>query len=248
MRSKKYNRTVPVISGIYKITCVPTGKFYIGSAKDIYRRWWRHKGELNTGKHNNGYLQNAYKKYGEAAFVWEVVETCPPELLLETEQHYLDGLNACDPEVGFNLAKAASNPMMGRNHSEDTKRKLKAARDKQTQQTFRCIIENTKEVVRLRQRDIRHAWGIVDYSTFVRRAGHWSRKGLISFPEDEFDGVLYADSDVDRFLQAVLQKKRDLFEAKAGKQRGKQGTFLGKKHSEESKQKMREARRNRHAD
>ena len=32
--------------GIYKITNLKNGKFYIGSSKNIDRRWWEHINEL----------------------------------------------------------------------------------------------------------------------------------------------------------------------------------------------------------
>jgi group I intron endonuclease len=90
-----------MLSGIYKIVNTKNQKFYLGSSKNIEKRWWRHKSDLRTGKHHNTHLQRAWNKYGEQHFVIEVIELT--EKLLEREQYYLDnllpeyniGLNAC---------------------------------------------------------------------------------------------------------------------------------------------------------
>ena len=63
--------------GIYKIINVVNNKFYVGSAVDFKRRKTRHFSELRTGKHNNAKLQAAWRKYGEQAFVFVVVEELP---------------------------------------------------------------------------------------------------------------------------------------------------------------------------
>ena len=61
-------------SGIYKITNVKNGKFYIGSAKDIDRRWWEHKNDLKKNKHKNPKLQHAWDFYGENSFEFIILE------------------------------------------------------------------------------------------------------------------------------------------------------------------------------
>jgi group I intron endonuclease len=79
-----------VMIGIYKIRNIINDKFYIGSAKDIKRRWRRHKCGLRGNKHENLVLQRAWNKYGEENFVFEIVEICEMKELLELEQKYLD--------------------------------------------------------------------------------------------------------------------------------------------------------------
>lgn len=195
-----------LISGVYKITCVPTNKIYIGSSKDIRTRWSRHKRDLHTQKHSNTYLQLAYNKYGKDNFLWEIIEECCSAQVTEREQHYLDLLLPFGNK-GFNLSVAAANPMLGRKHSEETKAKIRHARDLQTNALHRCIVVETKEVIRIRQRDIKKVWGIIDYSHFVHHPGHMSKKGLLSFVEKKFNGKLYKDEEAKQFIQDVLAKK-----------------------------------------
>ncbi len=92
---------------IYTIRCTANGKVYVGSAVDINRRWKEHRHELRNNKHYNQRLQRAWNKYGESAFVFEVVETCKPSEILLREQHWIDVLRAADKKYGFNILPKA---------------------------------------------------------------------------------------------------------------------------------------------
>lgn len=98
--------------GIYKIINVVNNKFYVGSAVDLKRRKTRHFSELRTGKHNNKYLQAAWAKYGEQAFVFVVVEELPDDAdLLAAENVWLKehvGKDYC-----YNLGVDATAPTLG---------------------------------------------------------------------------------------------------------------------------------------
>ena len=77
-------------SGVYRIINRLNGKEYIGSSVDTPARWKGHRRMLRSGQHHSRYLQRAWNKYGEAAFLFEVVEPCPPDQLLVVEQRWLD--------------------------------------------------------------------------------------------------------------------------------------------------------------
>lgn len=104
------NSSVPKMSGIYKITCLPTEKIYIGSTNNLHKRWMAHKVTLRKGSHRNIYLQRAWNKHGEQSFIFEVIEYVMPFVLLEREQHWLDLLKPYDNSIGFNIANDASTP------------------------------------------------------------------------------------------------------------------------------------------
>lgn len=76
--------------GIYEIRNVINNKYYIGSSKNIKKRWWRHKNDLKNNNHNNIHLQRAWNKYGKNNFIFKVIEECKIEDLLSLEQKYLD--------------------------------------------------------------------------------------------------------------------------------------------------------------
>lgn len=91
------------VSGIYKITNIHNGKFYIGSSKNIKKRISTHKTQLRKQAHPNIILQRAWNKYGESGFVFEIVEEVIPDLLLSVEQSYLDRLLP-----SYNISKATA--------------------------------------------------------------------------------------------------------------------------------------------
>jgi len=98
--------------GIYKIINVVNNKFYVGSAVDLKRRKTRHFSELRTSKHNNRYLQAAWNKYGEQAFVFVVVEDLPKGAdLLAAENVWLN--EHVGKEYCYNIGINATAPMLG---------------------------------------------------------------------------------------------------------------------------------------
>lgn len=78
------------MTGIYEIRNIINNNYYIGSAKNINRRWDRHRSGLRHNKHENVYLQRAWNKYGEEKFTFKVVEECDVSKLLTLEQKYLN--------------------------------------------------------------------------------------------------------------------------------------------------------------
>jgi group I intron endonuclease len=76
--------------GIYRIKNKLNDKCYYGSSKNIEKRWKTHLNQLRDKKHINCILQNAWNKYGEDSFIFEIVEECELKNLFETEQKYID--------------------------------------------------------------------------------------------------------------------------------------------------------------
>lgn len=111
------------ICGVYKITNKVNGKIYIGSSKDIYKRWKHHVYRLNSGKHVNSYLQNAWNKYGEDSFIFDIQEVCDENHIREREQYYIDVYNCCNREIGYNIVPKVDMSEM----SAETKEKISKA-------------------------------------------------------------------------------------------------------------------------
>lgn len=75
--------------GIYKIENLINGKVYIGQSIDIEKRWRVHKTELNNNKRVGSHLQNAWNKYEEENFKFEVIEECLKEELNKKEKYWI---------------------------------------------------------------------------------------------------------------------------------------------------------------
>ena len=98
--------------GIYKIINVINNKFYVGSAVNFARRKTRHFSELRRNKHSNPKLQNAWIKYGEAAFVFVIVEELELGVdILAAETVWLK--QHVGKEYCYNLGVDATAPMLG---------------------------------------------------------------------------------------------------------------------------------------
>ena len=96
--------------GIYTITNIKTGKMYVGSStKSVYERMRGHLRDLRENKHPNSLLQNAWNIYKEESFKFELLIDCLPEHCLGVEQYWINMLNSCNRNFGYNLAPVTIN-------------------------------------------------------------------------------------------------------------------------------------------
>lgn len=132
-------------TGIYKIKNIITEKVYVGSAIDIDKRWRKHKQMINEGNHHSIKLQNSMNKHGISKFIFEIIEECEKELLIEREQYWINVLDSYNN--GYNSRPIAhSNLGIKLPISEETKRKigLKSKGRKHTEETRKKIKEKRK--------------------------------------------------------------------------------------------------------
>lgn len=81
--------------------------------------------QLRGGRHPNKRLQNAWLKYGEAAFEFSVIESVLDKAnLIAREQHWMDALEVV--KHGYNIAPTAGS-QLGTKHSAETRAKLSAS-------------------------------------------------------------------------------------------------------------------------
>lgn len=95
------------VCGIYKITNTLTGKVYIGSSKNVARRLYLHRWELQRGSHHSVLMQRAWDKYGATAFFAELALICAEDDLLFYEQVFIDFYHAATPSRGMNISPVA---------------------------------------------------------------------------------------------------------------------------------------------
>ena len=101
------------MTGIYCITNRINGKKYVGSSICIHKRFGEHKTELRGKRHINSYLQKSYKKNGEENFVFEIIEECPKECLIEREEYWIAYYKSCNRKFGYNFNPFPSRPRLG---------------------------------------------------------------------------------------------------------------------------------------
>lgn len=122
------------MSAIYSILNKKNGKIYIGLTSNVKRRFKEHKSELRRNKHYNPYLQNAWNKYGESSFEFNILEYCLDEELSNNEEWWIDFFNSTDKSIGYNLTTSgesycgSANPMYGKHHSAESRMKMSQSR------------------------------------------------------------------------------------------------------------------------
>ena len=80
-----------MISGVYKITSViKPDRCYVGSSKNIYKRWEQHLTSLKKNKHHSSKLQRHFNKYGKNDLQFCILIRCDISDLISTEQHFID--------------------------------------------------------------------------------------------------------------------------------------------------------------
>lgn len=112
---------------IYKITNTITKHCYIGitTKHDPNNRWTSHKHAIKGGR-GCPLLRNAFTKYGETAFKFEVLIICFNEDLYMYEKEYIKKYNSLTPG-GYNAHEGGEfgGNFEGKQHSEETKEKIR---------------------------------------------------------------------------------------------------------------------------
>ena len=78
------------IIGVYKITNTITGDFYIGSSKDVKKRWAAHKWPSRWKRLPNNQLYRDMQKYGLDKFDFQILEEVEADSLKEKEQQFIE--------------------------------------------------------------------------------------------------------------------------------------------------------------
>lgn len=99
-------------SGIYKIRNKKNDKVYIGSSRNIERRFREHKVYLKNDSHCNNHLQNSWNKYGKENFEFKPVLYCSVDDLVFYEQRTIDSYKACDRKFGYNIKPKADDSQL----------------------------------------------------------------------------------------------------------------------------------------
>ena len=117
-----------IIVGIYCIHNITNDKRYIGESVDIYRRWNKHIQELRNGAHINVHLQNAWNKYREDNFEFNIIEECEENNLPEREKFWIKFYDSF--KNGYNQTEGGEG-CLGYKHNKESKEKMKRIKTEQ---------------------------------------------------------------------------------------------------------------------
>tara|TARA_B110000503_G_scaffold94145_1_gene141910 strand:- start:5115 stop:5864 length:750 start_codon:yes stop_codon:yes gene_type:complete len=93
--------------GIYIIKNNIDQKVYVGASKDTHVRLGMHKTQLRANRHHNIHLQNAYNKYGEDKFTFDILEECDEQYIYSQENYWCNLLNSHNKLFGYNIDPTA---------------------------------------------------------------------------------------------------------------------------------------------
>lgn len=89
-------------TGIYKLTNTKNNMCYVGQAVNVADRWKTHiKCGIGADTGSNNKLYSAMKIDGPEAFIFELLEDCPREILNEREQYWQEFFKA--KEFGYSI-------------------------------------------------------------------------------------------------------------------------------------------------
>lgn len=118
-------------AGVYAITNMENSKVYVGSSGNLQKREHHHRSSFNRGIHSNEHLQRAWDKYGEGAFVFSVLEYVEsPAILLDREQFWIDRLNSCNENFGYNMLPIAGSRVGFKCSAEHRRKVSEAAKER----------------------------------------------------------------------------------------------------------------------
>lgn len=90
-------------AGIYKITCLPNTKVYVGQSVNVPNRFSEHiKRGLGAETATRNRLYSEMKKWGVENFTFELLEEVSREKLDERERFWIQYFNSADAEAGMN--------------------------------------------------------------------------------------------------------------------------------------------------
>lgn len=117
-----------IISGVYSIhSIIKPERVYVGSAKNIYDRWRRHRGLLKNNKHHSAKLQRHVDKYGEGDLVFSIIEICDISEIRNREGYYISMLSYMDTKKPYFNSNIDPISPLGVSLSEDHKKKISEA-------------------------------------------------------------------------------------------------------------------------
>lgn len=99
---------------IYCIRNDINNKVYVGKTKCPWRRCHQYKYDFENrrGDRINNYLVRSMEKHGFENFTFSILEFCTIENSSEKELFWMDKLNSCNRDVGYNLRRDSSSGMI----------------------------------------------------------------------------------------------------------------------------------------
>lgn len=121
------------ISAVYKIVNTVTGEFYIGSSKDVIRRWHEHRKPSTWRRNPNKKLYQDMQEYGVDKFRFQILAPVMPEYLKQVEQELIEMLK---PTYNQMYAKGYDVEKIKATHRKSIRKYRQSEKGKQVQKKY----------------------------------------------------------------------------------------------------------------
>lgn len=122
---RNISEKAPQLPGVYAIKCIPNGRIYIGSSKNIEVRRKRHLSDLMARRHTSRHMQSSFDKYSADNFLFTVLYFSNIEV--ERLQQETRFISIISPSILFNSAPVAGTTL-GYKHTPETRNLMSAQR------------------------------------------------------------------------------------------------------------------------
>lgn len=240
--------------GIYKITNTVNNHIYIGLSRNLKKRIYLHKWHLRNNVHENDHLQKAWNKYGEDAFLFEIIEECEEEKINERELYWINYYGGFTNPNLYNIRDGGDSLK----HSEETIEKIRISnlgnpcywKGKHLPQEVVDKISASNKGRKLTPEQAKKASAVLK-KYWKNKPGYWKGKTMSEehrrkLSESHLGQVSWCKGKKGIFTEETIKKIR---EANIGRHHTEETKIkisvghLGKKKSEETKKRMSEAQK-----
>jgi group I intron endonuclease len=209
-----------LIIGVYKITNISSERYYIGYSTNINKRFKTHRYKLRNNIHDNLFLQRAYNLDGEDKFQYEIIHICESDdEAKDIELQYLTDLTIRDKLYNLHFNNSGGDMLSHHPNKEEIRERI--------------IKTHSETMSKLTPEERKEKYGQVGEKNGMYGKTHTEEvRNQIS--------ELKKGNTYNLGKKASEGTKKYLSDIRKNTRIGKDNSFFGKHHTEETKQLIRE--------
>ena len=209
----------PII-GVYRISNILSGRYYIGYSTNINRRFTVHRSKLKQNCHDNIFLQRAYNLDGEDKFIYDKIHICESEeQAKEIELQYLTDINIREYLYNLNFNNSGGDLMSYHPDKEKIREKI--------------LKSHSETISKMSLEDRKEKFGRCGEKNGMYGKTHTEEV------RQKFSGLKKGNTYC-KGKKLSDETKQKLSNIRKNNYTGEDNPFFGKHHTDETKQKIRE--------